>query len=246
MNATEQVPVYAASAPTSNDAPGVGPPALPDYLLRHYAWAYLDTRNVQLLDRRVVLQTILFGNYRRLCDAALSALDPGAGDRVLQLGCAYGDLTPRLARRVTPGLMDVVDVAPQQLSQLRRKLPADDASRLHLQDACALRLPDAAYDRVLLFFLLHELPASHQRRALAEALRVCRPGGRVVVIDYARPAAMNPLGWLLAPLLTRLEPFLGSFWRRPVAKLVPAAFNGQITPERHWFGGLYRQVTLEP
>ncbi|MDX1594131.1 MAG: rhodoquinone biosynthesis methyltransferase RquA [Gammaproteobacteria bacterium] len=246
MNASEQAHVSAARVPAPSDVLPLDAPAIPDYLERHYAWAYLRPRNVRRLDRLAVLQTILFGNYRRLCDAARRALAPGPRHRVLQVGCAYGDLTPRLARDVAPGHLEVVDVAALQLEQLRRKLPEDDTTRLRHEDACDLAVPDGSFDRVLLFFLLHELPPESQRRALAEALRVCRPDGRVVIVDYARPPALHPLRWVLTPLFTRLEPFAKGFWGRAIAELLPEGFAGSVAPERRWFGGLYREVTLRP
>ncbi len=46
---------------------------------------------------------------------------------------------------------------------------------------------------VLSFFLLHEVPASVRRRAVAEAFRVAAPGGKVVFVDYHEPVATNPV-----------------------------------------------------
>ena len=84
------------------------------------------------------------------------------------------------------GSLDVVDVLPIPLANLARKLAATAPVRLMTRDAADLALPDASYDRVLLFFLLHEMPEEVRRRTLSEALRVVRPGGTVVVVDYAR------------------------------------------------------------
>jgi len=227
-----------------------GPPAdhvvLPDYLERHYAWAYLDPRNASVFDTHAFLELLLFGHYRRLGKAALRAFDSPTSQQLLQVGCAYGDLTPRLARQPSVAKLDVVDVAPLQLDLLQRKLPTDSAVTLKRQDATRLAYPDDHFDGVLLFFLLHELPVEAQRRALAEALRVCRPDGRVVVIDYHRPHPLQPLRWLLPWVFSRLEPFALEFWSKPIVDLLPHASSAQITATRYWFGSLYRQVTLTP
>ena len=217
---------------------------VPDYLEQHYAWAYLDPRNARLLDRDAVLQLILFGHYRVLGEAAFAALDPGPDHRVLQLGCAYGELTPRLARRLGPDRLDVVDAAPLQLARLARKLPSGAGVRMHCQDATRLALGDGAFDRVLLFFLLHELPDAARRAALAEALRVCRPGGRVVVVDYARPPALHPLRWLLPLLFRWLEPFATGFWQQAIRDLLPPGCAGLAQQTATRCGGLYRVVAL--
>ena len=219
---------------------------LPEYLERYYAWAYLDPRNARVFDTHAFLELLLFGHYRRLGNAALRAFDAPANQQLLQVGCAYGDLTPRLARQPTVDQLDVVDVAPLQLDLLQRKLPTDSGVTLKRQDATRLAYPDDHFDGVLLFFLLHELPAEAQRHALAEALRVCRPDGRVVIIDYHRPHPLQPLRWLMPLVFNRLEPFALEFWSTPIADLLPVGSSAQIAKTHYWFGSLYRQVTLTP
>ena len=65
-------------------------PELPEYLVRAYSWAYLQPANIPLLDRPIVYNTILWGNYARLARTACAEFAPGA--RVLQAASAYGDL----------------------------------------------------------------------------------------------------------------------------------------------------------
>ena len=57
-------------------------PEIPGYLQDTYAWAYLWPISVWLLDRPWVASAILWGNYRRLKQAAFSEVRPG--QRVLQ------------------------------------------------------------------------------------------------------------------------------------------------------------------
>ncbi|UPH70004.1 hypothetical protein LGT41_0009240 [Abyssibius alkaniclasticus] len=61
-------------------------PALPDYLVRHYRWAYLRPTSLRIFDRPLVVSAILWGQYRRLSNAALAKIAPGAN--VLQLACS--------------------------------------------------------------------------------------------------------------------------------------------------------------
>ncbi len=243
---TEHAQACAIEVPPHARPPWRERHALPVYLQQHYAWAYLSARNARLFDTRGFLQLLLFGHYRRLGQAAVNALCETPERRLLQLGCAYGDLSPRLARHPVVARLDVVDAAQLQLDLLRRKLRYDDPLVCHRQDATRLSFPDASFDGVLLFFLLHELPGGARRRALAEALRVCRPGGRVVVIDYHRPHAWHPLRWLLPALFGWLEPFALSFWGKPLGDLLPQSSTARVLAERYWFGRLYRQVTLTP
>ena len=97
-------------------------PAIPDYLREVYHWAYLNPRNLAIFDHDAVVSAILWGNHGRLRDAVLAEIEPG--QRVLEMACVYGDLSPALAARIGPlGSLDVIDVAPLQVDNCRRKLP---------------------------------------------------------------------------------------------------------------------------
>ncbi len=60
-------------------------PAIPGYLRDTYTWAYLNPRNVKLLDRELVVATILWWQHRKLERMALAEIDPGS--KVLQNAC---------------------------------------------------------------------------------------------------------------------------------------------------------------
>lgn len=158
------------------------------------------------------------------------------------MACVYGDLTARLRRRLTTGgSLDVVDVLRVQLDNLARKLPGDPRVGLIQGDSAALDIESGTYDRALLFFLLHEQPGDVRRRTLAEALRVVRPGGRLVIVDYHRPSLRNPLYLPMACILKLLEPFASDLWRSELSKWLPA---GTSVEKRTYFGGLYQLATV--
>lgn len=217
----------------------------PAYLRQHYWWAYVHPNAVRVFERPWLVNLILWGQYHRLRDAALTALGEALPGRTLQVACCYGDLTERLLERVGRGhgTLDVVDVLPVQLDNLRRKLPDARGLRLGRADSSALPFPDRAFDRVLLFFLLHEQPEDVRRRTLAEALRVVRPGGSVVIVDFATPSLWHPLRWLWLPVLSVLEPFAPSLWRTRIRDWLPPGVAPTL-PEARFFGGLYQMASL--
>jgi SAM-dependent methyltransferase len=98
---------------------------------------------------------------------------PLDGD-VLEIGPGYGVTTRWLldqGARVT-----AVEVDPDLAADLRRTLPG--RVDVHTGDGAALPFPDAAFDTVVCFTMLHHVPSpEHQDRLLAEAARVLRPGG---------------------------------------------------------------------
>jgi ubiquinone/menaquinone biosynthesis C-methylase UbiE len=217
---------------------------VPWYLTRVYWWAYVDPRAINFFERQWLVNLILWGNFGRLRDAALDTLGSTLTGRTLQVACVYGDLTRRLAERIAPdGSLDVVDVLPLQLENLDRKLPDDHSVRLVHGDSSSLTYESGEFDRALIFFLLHEQPEATRRATLAQALRVVRPGGRIVIVDYHRPRKLNPLFWPMVGILRTLEPFAMDLWSNAIETWLPADRPHAIS-RRTFFGGLYQVVTL--
>lgn len=113
---------------------------------------------------------------RRLVRRSLAPLVAGAArPRVLEAGCGCGYLALELGAR-----MDVtaVDASPHALAACRRRgLP-----RLARADIGALPFVDAAFDAVVSIDALYHRAVADDAAALAELGRVCRPGGRVVLL----------------------------------------------------------------
>jgi ubiquinone/menaquinone biosynthesis C-methylase UbiE len=214
---------------------------IPDYLRVHYWWAYIHPKAVKLFERQWLVNLILLGNYARLRDAALAEMGKTLPGTTLQVACVYGDLTSCLSKRAAAGggSIDIVDVLPIQLENLRNKLSADTPARLLAMDAGDLKLPDACYDRALLFFLLHEQPREWRERTLSEVLRVVKPGGKVVIVDYARPRWWHPLRYVFPLLLALLEPFALDLWREDIVSCFPPS-SARIAHRHLFFGGLYQ------
>jgi len=242
-----------AKAATSDDraqatpaAGFVGAPPIPVYLEETYWWAYVRPWAIRIFERKWLTNMILLGNYARLRDAALGEIGSQPRLRTLQVACVYGDLSIRLAGQVADadGTLDVVDVVPLQLRNLQRKLDPDaDVGLLH-RDSTSLGIADASYDRVVLFFLLHEQPWGTRRRTLAEAVRVTRPGGKIILVDYDRPRWWHPLRGIMRAVLGRLEPFALDLWTVPLDSYVPEAFRCTRVQKCSYFGDLYQMVVM--
>lgn len=218
---------------------------LPAYLTSHYWWAYVHPRAIKVFERQWLINLILWGNYSKLSEAVLADLNDYSSGKILQVACAYGDLTNRLVDRfaAAKGRVDVIDVVPAQISNLRRKLDGDESARLMVMDASNIRMPDASYDCALVYFLLHEQPATYREKTLSELCRVVRPGGRIVIVDYHRPNWWNPLRYLWRPLLSSLEPFALDLWRKEIAYWCPK--NVAVRKAQNFFGGLYQKVVID-
>ena len=223
---------------------GTGPP-VPHYLEQVYWWAYVHPNAVHVFEREWLVNAILFGNYGRLRDLALADLGAVVQGHTLQVACAYGNLTARLQQRLAPDArLDVVDILPIQLKNLASKLPLDERLCLMRGDSAALACDDASYDQVLVFFLLHEQPAQVRGATLAEAMRVVKPGGKVVIVDNHRPSRWHPMRPLMRLVFRKLEPYAIDLWRHEIADFMPAGSAPSSLSKRTYFGGLYQKLVL--
>jgi ubiquinone/menaquinone biosynthesis C-methylase UbiE len=138
----------------------------------------------------------------------------------------------------------VLDILPIQLENLAQKMPPDERVALLQGDSSSLACPDASYDQVLLFFLLHEQPAHVRRATLAEAMRVVKPGGKVVVVDYHRPVPLHPLRLLMTGVFRKLEPYAMDLWENEVVDFLPPRRQPASIVKTTSFGGLYQRLVL--
>ncbi|MFG2287025.1 class I SAM-dependent methyltransferase [Streptomyces sp. NPDC048595] len=97
------------------------------------------------------------------------------GADTLEIGPGYGATTRVLERR-TGGRLSVLEVDPDAAERLRAQY-GERIAVVH-GDGTAMPFPDAAFDTVVCFTMLHHVPTPQQQDQLfAEALRVLRPGG---------------------------------------------------------------------
>lgn len=244
-------------------------PAVPEYLQKVYWWAYLHPNAVRIFERQWLVDAILWGNFRRLRDAALEELATTSGcqdgstddsrermspltiqGRTLQVACVYGNFTQLLARRLAPDAsLDVVDVAPIQIENLTRKMQEiQSPSNVHIsrQNAAHLGFDNDAFSQVILFFLLHEVPGDVRQRSLTESLRVLRPGGKLVIVDYHQPNSwLHPHRYLMPLVLHTLEPFAMDLWRHEIQEYIPEDVLATVKVRKElFFGGLYQKVVI--
>jgi len=221
------------------------PAVIPEYLHNTYWWAYLHPRAVHIFERQWLVNLILWGNFARLRDAALQEMGDVINGRVLQVACVYGDFTEHLVRRLGPqGSLDVIDVAPIQIKNLQTKLSKPQHVNALLQDSTDLHFEDGSHDSVVVFFLLHEQPADVRRKTIAEALRVTKPGGKLVFVDYHKPVAASPFRYLMVPVLTTLEPFAMDMWNGEIVDWLPTDVKVSQIEKQTYFGGLYQKVVI--
>jgi demethylmenaquinone methyltransferase/2-methoxy-6-polyprenyl-1,4-benzoquinol methylase len=141
------------------------------------------------------------GAHRLWKDAAAARLNPQPGELIVDCAGGTGDLARRFARMAraaqgrrggAPARIVVVDYNAEMVGAGRAR--GDDAGILWaVGDAQGLPLPDACADAYSISFGLRNV--TDIPRALAEARRVLKPGGRFLCLEFSKvaPQALRPL-----------------------------------------------------
>jgi SAM-dependent methyltransferase len=219
-------------------APLFAKPAIPDYLKSTYNWAYINPSSVSLLDRGIIVWAILWGNSRRLMQAAFKDIKPG--QKVLQAAYVYGDFSPSLARHIGPsGRLDVIDIVPLQVDNCAKRLKNEPWASTRLADAA--NPGGGPYDAVCCYFLLHEMPHDKKRDVVRGLLDSVAPGGKVIFVDYHKPARFHPLKGIMNLIWRKLEPYAFDLLETEIQNLSGGGKRFAWSKQT-FFGGLYQKV----
>ncbi len=104
---------------------------------------------------------------------------------ILDVGCGTGEITARLAELYPKSALVGVDLIERHLESARDRCSAfGERVTFRTADAFALPFADATFDLVVCRHMLQAVPRPHE--AMAEMVRVLRPGGRLhlLVEDY--------------------------------------------------------------
>lgn len=108
-------------------------------------------------------------------------LDRHPGERVLEVGCGIGTDALRFAR--SGALVTGIDLTEEAICQSRARFALYGLpGRFEVMDAEQLAFPEASFDVVYSFGVLHHTPDT--QRAIHEVHRVLRPGGRALIMLY--------------------------------------------------------------
>src|SRR6185369_12911426 len=123
----------------------------------------------------------------------LDRLNLRGDERILDMGCGRGAVLLLAAQHLTTGravgvdLWRKVDQSGNSLEATQRNAVAEgvaDRVELHTADLRALPFEENGFDVVLSNFAIHNISVRAGReKAISEAVRVLRPGGRLLIVD---------------------------------------------------------------
>jgi ubiquinone/menaquinone biosynthesis C-methylase UbiE len=132
---------------------------------------------------------LLLGKQAEYDRHLIALLNLERSDRVLDLGCGTGVLTRMITDRLDAdvgGLSVGIDAAARMIAVARKKRASENC-RFEVMAAERLAFADASFDAVVSSLFFHHVDLDLKQKALAEALRVLKPGGRLVIADMHIP-----------------------------------------------------------
>jgi MPBQ/MSBQ methyltransferase len=200
-------------------------------LLQHKTEAYWFYRVLSLVYDRWV-NPLFWTPAMRATALAAAALDDRSL-RTLDVGAGTGFTTEGIVERVDPARVTMLDQSPHQLARARAKASLAECAKT-IGDAEDLPFAAGSFDRYVSAGSIEYWP--DPQRAVAEAYRVLRAGGRALIVGPVRPA--HPLlrrlaeTWMLFPTEPQYRGLLegAGFASVEVVPLAPAWYRSTRVP----------------
>jgi len=136
----------------------------------------------QLLDESVKLsgESSAFFVEQKIALMARGGANRSPG-RFLDFGCGVGNAFPFVEKHFPGWAYDGVDVSEESIRTARQKQTGGTYATIHPP---VLDFPDTSFDLVMAAVVFHHIPFAEHPAALAEIVRVLKPGGRFFLFEH--------------------------------------------------------------
>lgn len=123
----------------------------------------------------------------------VEAMNLKPSDVVADIGAGTGYFTFRLAPKVPRGTVYAVDIQPEMLAKIRRKMKAKNADNVVPVRGTEKtpKLPEGKVDKALMIDAYHEF--AYPREMMLNLREALRPGGRVFLVEYRKEDPTVPI-----------------------------------------------------
>ncbi|RJP93933.1 MAG: methyltransferase domain-containing protein [Desulfobacteraceae bacterium] len=181
---------------------------------------------------------LLLGKQAEYDQKIIQLLDLKPSDKVLDLGCGTGVLCKMIGEKLdtqSGGSVTGIDAAGNMIKVARKKR---GAANIYFKAMAAenLDFEDECFDAVVSSLFFHHVPLDLKEKALSEAYRVLKPGGRLVIADMHRPTTM--MGAIVSHISRWffMQPQIAENIRGVLPQLIASAGFAQPHIETMYFG----------
>lgn len=141
---------------------------------------------------------VMFGKQNQINRQVVEFLDIKEWNKILDIGCGTGVVTQLISKQLSSekdGMAIGIDAAGKMIEGAVKKRESDTCS---FKVAAAEKLPfeNKSFDSVVSTLFFHHIQLDLKEKAFAEAFRVLKPGGKLVVSDMHIPETI--MGSLIA------------------------------------------------
>jgi demethylmenaquinone methyltransferase / 2-methoxy-6-polyprenyl-1,4-benzoquinol methylase len=135
-----------------------------------------------------IMNDVMSGGIHRIWkESMMDWLAPRPGQKLLDVAGGTGDIAFKFLKRAGQGHATVLDLTEPMLIEGRKRAEADrmaDSLDWVVGDAMALPFEDNTFDVYTISFGIRNV--TRPQDALAEAYRVLKPGGRLMVLEFSQ------------------------------------------------------------
>ena len=97
----------------------------------------------------------------------------------------------------------------------------------------------------MITFCHHEVPEDKRRQVFAEAVRVTKPGGKLIFVEFHKPHWYHPFRLYQRLVFLLFEPYATDLWRHELTHWFPEGHSCQVVQHKTYFGGLYQKLVVQ-
>jgi ubiquinone/menaquinone biosynthesis C-methylase UbiE len=175
---------------------------------------------------------LLLGEQKKINDQLLSLLEIEPCHKILDIGCGTGVVTGLISKELDPdagGCAVGIDAAGRMIAAARQKR-GSLTCRFEAMAAEKLAFAAASFDAIVSTFFFHHIQLDLKQRAFAEAFRVLKPGGQLIVVDMHIPTSFMGALTAHASRWILCQPQIGENIRGVLPEMIEA--SGFTYPER--------------